>query len=623
MSFRNRLTSFFLLIVLLPMLAVGLLVFRLISDSGTAKAESRANGLVTAAASVYTADETASTQAAASVARAAASLPPSELGPRVRAVASQAGLVRVVITRNGRTIVDVGNRTAIAPGSARYVLGKASYEVIVSTTTASQFAANFAGSASGLVIRQGGRTLASSVPGAGRVNLPAQGKVTIRGASYEALTTGRALRGFGAAPVEVAALSDLRATSGSLSSSRLIAAVVIIGFLLLAISFAILASRGLESQLGRFLSAARSLASGDFSAPVPVEGSDEFAMLAVEFNNMSQQLARRLEELQAERVRLRESIRRAGETLASNLDRQSLLNLALKTAVDGVEGEFGRLSTRPHPEAPLAEAAREQSLEGMAEPVLEAERGVLDGHGLSEATLDDAHIASVPLGQVSADGRVLGVLTVGRRGRSFTEDDKELLRSLAGQATLAIENIELHHEVQLQAVTDELTGLANHGRFQELLGSEMDQVRRYHYPVGLIMLDLDNFKRVNDTYGHPQGDRVLKQVAHVLQETSREADHAARYGGEELALVLPHTDLEGSYAIAERIRVAIEGLRVPMVDGSGFLQVTASLGVGVTADGDKDQLIGETDAALYRAKHGGKNRTERAASVNANVNGGG
>lgn len=115
-------------------------------------------------------------------------------------------------------------------------------------------------------------------------------------------------------------------------------------------------------------------------------------------------------------------------------------------------------------------------------------------------------------------------------------------------------NVNLHIETQRQAVTDDLTGLASHGRFQEALTSEMEQVRRYRYPVGLIMLDIDNFKSVNDAYGHLQGDLVLRDLADALRETTRDVDVAARYGGEELALVLPHTDLEGAYELAERAR---------------------------------------------------------------------
>ena len=170
-----------------------------------------------------------------------------------------------------------------------------------------------------------------------------------------------------------------------------------------------------------------------------------------------------------------------------------------------------------------------------------------------------------------------------------------------------------------QAVTDELTGLANHGRFQDLLSAEIEQVRRYHHPVGLIMLDIDDFKTINDTFGHQQGDVVLKHVARALSDTSREADTPARYGGEEMALILPHTELEGSYAIAERARSAIEALRIPRLDGQGVLRVTASFGVAASSEGDKNALIADADGALYAAKRQGKNQTARAQPKTANV----
>jgi diguanylate cyclase (GGDEF)-like protein len=228
-------------------------------------------------------------------------------------------------------------------------------------------------------------------------------------------------------------------------------------------------------------------------------------------------------------------------------------------------------------------------------------------------------VLSVALRPARRGSRVHGLITVARLGRPFSEDETELLRSLAAQAALALENIDLHMQVSRQAVTDELTGLANHGRFQELLDAEAEQVRRYHHPLGLIMVDLDNFKRINDTYGHPQGDLVLRAVGGVLQENSRDVDWPARYGGEELALILPHTDLEGAYVIAERIRVAIEQLHVPRSDGGEPLRVTASLGVAAANTADKEALVAEADAALYEAKRAGKNRTVRGGRRAADV----
>jgi diguanylate cyclase (GGDEF)-like protein len=594
------------------MLAVGVLVFRLISDSGQAKAQARADGVLASATGLYGSDAASARSAAVSLARAAANVPSARLPARVRAVITQAGLVRVELIRGGHTILDVGSRSAVAPGRAAFRRGHTTTTVEVSGTSAAQLAGTLGGG-SDLVVREGSRVLASTLPAAR--GIPLFGTTTVAGVGYEAATTG-ALTGFGA-PIRLTALSDLRRTSTSASPNRELAAAFIIGFLLLALSFAFLASRGLESQLGGFLRAARRLAGGDFSSPIPVEGKDDFAMLAVEFNRMSEQLAERLEQLRDERARLRESIRRAGEAFALNLDREGLLKLAMKTGLDAVEGEFGRLSVREQVGDPLVEVARENSLEEAGGAVLEAERRVLDTREVGEADQDGVFVLAAPLGDPGGYPR--GVLTVGRRGSGFSDPDRDLLRSLAWQATSALENVELHEEVQRQAVTDKLTGLVNHGRFQEVLGTEMEQVRRYHYPVGLIMIDIDNFKQINDTYGHPQGDQVLQSVARVVRDTSREADWAARYGGEEMALILPHTDLEGSFAIAERVRTSIAALRVPVLGSDELIEVTASLGVAATSEGDKSGLIADADAALYRAKREGKNRTIRATPVPANV----
>jgi diguanylate cyclase (GGDEF)-like protein len=180
---------------------------------------------------------------------------------------------------------------------------------------------------------------------------------------------------------------------------------------------------------------------------------------------------------------------------------------------------------------------------------------------------------------------------------------------------VSIENVGLHEAVQRQAVTDELTGLFNHRRFQEALVSEAERAKRFGHSVALVMLDLDDFKHVNDSYGHQQGDVVLAAVARVLRASSREIDAPARYGGEELAVVLPETDLEGAFRLAERVRLGIEALEFPMPDG-GLLRVTASLGVAAipeTASAPRE-LLAAADAALYEAKRAGRNKTVRAGA---------
>jgi diguanylate cyclase (GGDEF)-like protein len=621
MSFRNRLTGFFVLIVVLPMIAVGFLVFRLIGDSARGKAEARASGLAAVASSVYDNAATSARLDAKTLGGALLRAPPGQLKRRAAALTAQAGLARATVTADGQRI-DIGSRDAIAPGTATAMLasGGLRLTIVASELTADRFARELSGPGVDVIVRQGGRTLGSSLPGASDIALPKQGRVVVRGDGYQAVT--QSFPGFQGGPVRVAVLSNEAATSSSVETSQLVAALFIAGFLLLAFLFSLTASRQLQGQLGRFLSAARRIGSGDFTSRVPTEGHDEFAALGEEFNSMSAQLESQLEELQQERARLRESIRRIGQTFASNLDRPALLELALSTAIDAVEASSGRMSVRGAPEDPLAECGSVGSFDGIERLIHDAERRALDTGQLGDAAADNVSVIAVPLGPMAPTDRAHGVITVARQGREFTDDDRDVLRSLAAQTTLALENVELHFQVQRQAVTDELSGLANHGRFQEILSAEIEQVRRYEHPVGLIMLDVDDFKSVNDRYGHQQGDIVLQQVARVLRDSSREPDTAARYGGEEMALILPHTDLPGEYAIAERVRTAIQALQVPRLDGDGVLRITASLGVAASADGDKDSLISGADAALYSAKRAGKNRAVMARPETANVFGG-
>jgi diguanylate cyclase (GGDEF)-like protein len=213
---------------------------------------------------------------------------------------------------------------------------------------------------------------------------------------------------------------------------------------------------------------------------------------------------------------------------------------------------------------------------------------------------------------------VTGIVSVGRHDKPFSDSERDLFHYLAGQAAVSVENVGLHETVERQAVTDELTGLSNRRRFQETLAGEVARSQRFDQGLGLVMLDLDNFKQVNDTYGHQQGDVVLRDVATVLRESSRAIDLPARYGGEELAVVLPGTDLEGAYDLAERVREGIEALEFPLEDESGerrTIKITASLGAAALGDGIEDmrELVAAADAALYRAKRAGKNQTVRAS----------
>ena len=403
--------------------------------------------------------------------------------------------------------------------------------------------------------------------------------------------------------------------SDAVKKGRLLAAGILAGFFVLAFTFALLVSRSLQRQIDSFLQAARRLGGGDFTVEVPTSGHDEFAALGEEFNKMSRQLEERLEELNQERARLQDAMRRIGETFAANLDREGLLEIVVKTAVDGVGADAGRASVRPNANAPLEQVALTGGLAGLEEAVRAAEARVLETGEPCEATVDGVAALSHPMRRGDdVHARVSGVVSVARRDRAFSATERELFHYLAEQAAVSIENVGLHETVERQAVTDELTGLFNRRRFQEAMATEVERSKRFGQPLGLVLLDLDDFKNVNDTYGHQQGDLVLREVARVLRETSREIDEPARYGGEELAVVLPGTDLEGAYNLAERVRAGIEELALPLLDGDGILRVTASFGVATlpgSADDMRD-LVAAADEALYRAKRAGKNRTVRA-----------
>ena len=178
--------------------------------------------------------------------------------------------------------------------------------------------------------------------------------------------------------------------------------------------------------------------------------------------------------------------------------------------------------------------------------------------------------------------------------------------SLAGQAVVALENARLHRMVERQALVDGLTGLANRRQADEALASELARTERLGGPVGLILADVDDFKAVNDRFGHPTGDIVLRDLAETLRENVREIDTAARWGGEEFAVILPGTDLEGAAQVAERIRAALAEREILSVDGAP-LHVTASFGVATSsATTTVQQLVEAADESLYRAKRAGR-----------------
>ncbi|MFL5262210.1 MAG: diguanylate cyclase, partial [Anaeromyxobacteraceae bacterium] len=225
-------------------------------------------------------------------------------------------------------------------------------------------------------------------------------------------------------------------------------------------------------------------------------------------------------------------------------------------------------------------------------------------------------LSSLKVLPLRAGEAVLGTLVLGtRKPQAYEADAVRQLEIVALQAAQSIQRARLFEETERLATTDGLTGLVNHRTFQLRLDEHLASAQRYGKKLSLLLTDIDHFKSVNDTYGHPVGDVVLKGVAKILQKEARTTDVAARYGGEEFALVMPETDLAGALEAAERIRVkAGEAL---FRTEQGDVRVTISIGVATfPADArTKAQLVEVADAGLYHAKRHGRNQTVALAAL--------
>jgi diguanylate cyclase (GGDEF)-like protein len=215
---------------------------------------------------------------------------------------------------------------------------------------------------------------------------------------------------------------------------------------------------------------------------------------------------------------------------------------------------------------------------------------------------------------IVARGKVVGslYLTDKTDDEPFSQTDEDLVVGLAADAASAIENAKLFGQVQQLAITDEVTGLHNRRHLLELAEREFERARRYGHPLSAIMLDIDHFKQVNDTFGHAVGDEVLRGVAVRCQKNLREIDLLGRYGGEEFLVLLPENDPEGTRNAAERLRLCVAD--AAMDTSRGPVAVTISLGIAVSS-GDCPNLttlINRADMAMYAAKAAGRDRVAQA-----------
>jgi diguanylate cyclase (GGDEF)-like protein len=234
------------------------------------------------------------------------------------------------------------------------------------------------------------------------------------------------------------------------------------------------------------------------------------------------------------------------------------------------------------------------------------------------APLTAANISSIVVIPIVLFDETIGslLLRAARGENPFTSREISFCEIVAEAAANALERAHLFESIQkanegleFLAVTDGLTGLYNHRYFRERLADEFERAMRYKVPLACLILDVDNFKRINDTFGHLRGDAVLKEIAARVTRSVRKPDIIARYGGEEVVVIMPQTGAEGAMAQAERIRRKIG--EVPFGDNGNAIRVTVSVGVGVLQHNmmqDCEALIREADSALYQAKAAGKNK---------------
>jgi diguanylate cyclase (GGDEF)-like protein len=368
--------------------------------------------------------------------------------------------------------------------------------------------------------------------------------------------------------------------------------------------------------------AARAVSRGDLSQRVEPAGDVELASLGRAFNEMTDNLRQHVDQLEQSRHEFQAAMARLGDVLVSTHDIGGIIDVVLEACTLTLRAEEALFFER----IAMPARIRATAAQSWAVPSLE-----LNGHGVAGAAArelgpvvfpgDEALAEGEPAVDaamavpVVSDGRLFGVIAVyGRAGGvgGFQPEDVHTLQTLARQTEVAIGNVFLHDETRRQARTDGTTGLWNRREFELRCLESVKEATRFEEPFGIILVDIDNFKRVNDDFDHSTGDAALIWLASKMSEATREIDVVARWGGEEFIVLLPRAGSDETATVAERIRSTVAA--EPMVDGTKVIPLTVSIGMAVHAtDGTTaDSLFKAADAALLRAKRMGKNRVERA-----------
>jgi two-component system cell cycle response regulator len=355
---------------------------------------------------------------------------------------------------------------------------------------------------------------------------------------------------------------------------------------------------------------------------------DQLAELAKANEDLQRQIALRqaaeeanahLLELERQRAGRLDALRDAMTAIAGALDLPSVREAVLARATLLLGASWGALAQPMPPGERLRIAALHglpPGLAGMAVPLgsgligeAAASRRIVSGRRPFAPLLRAGAALAAPL---VAGEKLEGVIVIANPddARHFDGEDEQLLDLFARQAAIAVQNARLFEEVRHLARTDPLTGLYNRRHFFELAQRELERVRRAQSSLAVILLDIDHFKQVNDSFGHQAGDKALRAVAELLREGLRAADVSARFGGEELMVLLPDTNLSRASAVAERLRRAVG--RLGLSTERGPMPLSASFGVAAI-EGEQlaislDLLLARADEACYAAKRRGRDR---------------
>jgi GGDEF domain-containing protein/HAMP domain-containing protein len=422
--------------------------------------------------------------------------------------------------------------------------------------------------------------------------------------------------------------AELFETSTPWGMLAAIVAVFVVFAALLGWLLARLTTRPLE-QLS---DAAMNMASGKFDTRIVVPASGEVGRLAIAFNAMSDELSSYVQALEESRDDLKRNLTRLGETLSSTHDLSKMLSVILETAIVTLRADAGALmlftanrdelyikigrGLQGRIDNPTGRVRVGEGIAGRVARTGEPLHGpVGDRPGDLQLAATEPRANAVIAVALKGQGRIQGVLNLYDKegARAFDDDDVATIRSFANQATVAIDNVLLHQEAQRLSITDGLTGLWNYRYFQMTFDKEIERASRFGRPLSVLMLDLDKFKAVNDTYGHQRGDSVLIELATRIKGAIREVDTLARYGGEEF-VPDPAGDrrdrrsADGGEAVRAGRQPPLRQHRRGAAAADRLRRVAVYPDHAATPAG----LVKAADTALYAAKGAGRDRVVMA-----------